>query len=105
MLSSQPHNVPYPVQHVPPNVVSPQQVVPYTYMMYTWPPDAIFELTGHQFGMWLNSVRALVNTKEALTYKFAFEANDIIESIVAKGVEEGAIVEAEQQPDQPTNIN
>jgi len=63
---------------------------------YTWPKDAIFELTGDQFGLWLNSVRNKVTSKEAMNYRIAFEANNVIEGIMAKGVEAGVITEMEQ---------
>jgi hypothetical protein len=63
---------------------------------YTWPKDAKFELTGDQFGLWLNSVRGKVTSQKAMEYRFAFEANDVIEKIMAVGVQNGVITELDE---------
>jgi hypothetical protein len=60
---------------------------------YTWPNDAKFELTGHQFSLWLNSTRSKISSKDAMEYRLAFESSDIIEKIMAAGVASGVIIE------------
>jgi len=63
---------------------------------YTWPKDAKFELTGDQFGLWLNSVRGKVTSEDAMEFRLAFQANDVIENIMATGVGVGVIVEVDE---------
>ena len=60
---------------------------------YTWDRNAKFVLTGEQFGLWLNSTRAKVTSKEAREFKMAFDANEVIESIMERSVREGLVVE------------
>lgn len=62
-------------------------------LKYSWPKDAKFELTGDQFGLWLNSVRGKVTSQEAMEYRLAFESSDVIEGIMKAGVEAGVIKE------------
>lgn len=64
---------------------------------YTWSPEDKFTLTGAQFGLILNALRAVVNTEEASKIILADKANDAIEEIMAKAVEEGIIKEAPKQ--------
>lgn len=66
---------------------------------YVWDKDAKFELTGEQFGMWLNSVRSKVSSREAGEYQMAFKASEAIEGIMANGVRAGVIVEDVQLPE------
>ena len=63
---------------------------------YSWDNNAKFELTGHQFGLWLNSVRAKVSSPEAGEFHLAFESSAVIESIMAEGVKSGVIVELKE---------
>ena len=63
---------------------------------YSWDNNAKFELTGHQFGLWLNSVRAKVSSKEASEFHLAFESSAVIESIMEAGVKSGVIVELKE---------
>jgi len=72
-------------------------------LKYTWDKNAKFELTGEQFGLWLNSVRSKVSSNEAIEYQMAFRSSEVIEDIMAAGVAAGVIVELreQQQPQQP----
>ena len=54
---------------------------------YTWGPEDKFEFNGREFGLILNSLRAILNTEEAAKILLAQQANAAIESVMAKGVE------------------
>jgi hypothetical protein len=60
---------------------------------YTWNMDAKFVLEGGDFGMLLNAMRAVINTKEAQTILLAKQAGDVLEETLAAGVESGLVVE------------
>lgn len=60
---------------------------------YTWGTDAKFVLDGGDFGMLLNTLRAVVNTKEAQTILLAKQAGDVLENTLALAVEAGVVVE------------
>jgi hypothetical protein len=60
---------------------------------YTWNMDAKFVLDGGDFGMLLNAMRAVINTKEAQTILLAKQAGDVLEETLAAGVESGLVVE------------
>ena len=60
---------------------------------YTWNMDAKFVLDGGDFGMLLNAMRAVINTKEAQTILLAKQAGDVLEETLAAGVETGIVVE------------
>ena len=60
---------------------------------YTWSQDESFALTGGEFGLLLNSLRAVVSTKEAQTILLASKAADLIEELLAKSVESGVVKE------------
>jgi len=60
---------------------------------YTWSQDESFALTGGEFGLLLNSLRAVVSTKEAQTILLASKAADLIEELLAKSVENGVVKE------------
>jgi hypothetical protein len=62
---------------------------------YVWDPAAIFTLTGKEFGLWLNTVRTKVSSKEAIELRMLLECNNIIEEIMARGVASGVIKETE----------
>jgi hypothetical protein len=63
---------------------------------YTWNMDSKFELNGRDFGMLLNAMRAVINTKEAQTILLAKEAGDVLESTLAAAVETGVVVEVSE---------
>jgi hypothetical protein len=60
---------------------------------YTWNMDAQFVLDGGNFGMLLNAMRAIINTKEAQTILLAKQAGDVLEDALTAGVEAGIVVE------------
>lgn len=64
---------------------------------YTWHQDAQFILSGNEFGMLLNSLRGIVSTPEARVILRAADAADAIESIMARSVESGLVVEYSEQ--------
>lgn len=70
---------------------------------YTWDPKDTFELTGQDFGIILNSLRAILNTEEARKILMAQQASNTIEGILARNVESGVVKELaeEQKPDAP----
>lgn len=60
---------------------------------YTWSPEDKFELSGRDFGLILNTLRAILTTEEAAKILLANQANQAIEAIMANGVESGKIIE------------
>ena len=60
---------------------------------YTWGPEDKFEMNGREFGLILNSLRAVLNTEEAAKILLAQQANAAIEGIMAKGVEADIVKE------------
>jgi len=60
---------------------------------YTWGPEDKFEMNGREFGLILNSLRAILNTEEAAKILLAQQANAAIEGIMAKGVEADIVKE------------
>ena len=65
---------------------------------YTWGPEDKFEMNGREFGLILNSLRAILNTEEAAKIMLAQQANAAIESIMAKGVEADIVKEVVESP-------
>ena len=60
---------------------------------YTWSPDVQFAISGHDFGLLLNTLRAITGTKEAHTILMAHDAGDALEKTLANAVETGVVVE------------
>jgi hypothetical protein len=60
---------------------------------YTWSAGESFTLTGGQFGVILNALRATISTKEAQTILLANEAAIAIENVLAGAVEAGVVKE------------
>ncbi|NDB81374.1 MAG: hypothetical protein EB127_01300 [Alphaproteobacteria bacterium] len=67
---------------------------------YSWTPEDTFTLSGSEFGLLLNALRAVLNTREASTILLANQANNIVEATLAKAVEEGVVKEAPEEPQQ-----
>ena len=65
---------------------------------YTWGPDSKFELSGQEFGLILNTIRTFLASEEAAKYQLMVQANNVIESMMEKGVESENIKEAPEQP-------
>jgi hypothetical protein len=68
---------------------------------YTWTPEDTFTLTGQQFGLFLNTVRAYLSSEEAARFQLMMQANQAIEELMIKGVEADIIKEVEE-PQVPT---
>jgi hypothetical protein len=71
---------------------------------YTWSPETKFVLEGRDFGLVLNVLRGILSTQEATNTILAYEANKVIENIIAASVAEGKIVEVEQQIPAQTEV-
>lgn len=56
---------------------------------YTWQPEDIFEMNGRDFGLLLNTVRAILGTEQAAHIRLALQCNDAIEGIMHRAVEKG----------------
>jgi hypothetical protein len=64
---------------------------------YTWKLDSEFSLSGNDFGILLNSLRAILSTEEAQRVLLADKASQIMEGVLAKAVENGDVVEASEE--------
>ena len=62
---------------------------------YTWTPEDTFTLTGQQFGLILNTVRAYLSSEEAARFQLMVQANEVIEKLMIEGVENDTIKEVE----------
>ena len=65
---------------------------------YTWTNDDQFVISGSEFGLILNTLRAVLNTPDAARILLANEANNVIEAKLAQAVENGVVVEAPETP-------
>ncbi len=65
---------------------------------YIWSQDVNFTLSGSDFGLLLNALRAITSTKEAQTIIRAVDAADVLENILAHAVETGVVIEAPEAP-------
>lgn len=61
---------------------------------YIWNQDVNFTISGSDFGLLLNTLRAITSTKEAQTILLAHDAGDVLERTLANAVETGVVVEA-----------
>jgi len=64
---------------------------------YTWTPEDSFTLTGAQFGLILNTVRAYLSSEEAARFQLMMQANEVIEKLMIQGVEADIIKEVEAE--------
>ena len=62
---------------------------------YTWTPEDSFTLTGAQFGLILNTVRAYLSSEEAARFQLMMQTNEVIEKLMIQGVEADIIKEVE----------
>lgn len=62
---------------------------------YTWTPEDTFTITGQQFGLILNTVRAYLSSEEAARFQLMMQANEVIEKLMIEGVEADIIKEVE----------
>jgi hypothetical protein len=64
---------------------------------YSWTPEDTFTLSGAEFGLVLNALRAILNSQEAARILIANQANTTIEGILGKAVEAGVVKEAAEE--------
>jgi hypothetical protein len=64
---------------------------------YIWGQDDLFIVSGGEFGVLLNAIRAIINTPESQRILLAAKANDIVENALARAVENGVVKEAPEQ--------
>lgn len=62
---------------------------------YTWTPEDTFTLSGAEFGLILNTVRAYLASEEAARFQLMVQSNEVIEKVMAKAVEADIIKEVE----------
>lgn len=60
---------------------------------YSWQPEDMFEMNGKDFGLLLNTVRAILGTEQAAHIRLALQCNDAIEGIMHTAVEKGIVKE------------
>ena len=60
---------------------------------YTWTPEDKFTLSGAEFGLFLNTVRAYLSSEEAARFQLMVQANEVVERIMIEGVEADIIKE------------
>lgn len=63
---------------------------------YSWKSDEEFIITGQEFGLILNTLRAILSTEQAQQILLTARANDVLEKLMANNVEKGKIIEKEQ---------
>lgn len=69
---------------------------------YKWTPNDEFLLSGAEFGTILNAFRAVLSTPEAQKIIMVERANEAIESVLARAVESGQVVESIE--DNPSSL-
>lgn len=62
---------------------------------YSWNPNETFSISGREFGLILNTIRAILNTEQAQQILLAHKTNEILEKIMEENVKSGKIVEKE----------
>lgn len=67
---------------------------------YAWTPQDEFVFSGSEFGLLLNTFRAILNTQEAARVLMAQQSNSVVESILAKAVESGRVKESPDEEQQ-----
>lgn len=64
---------------------------------YTWTPEDTFTLSGAEFGLILNTVRAYLNSEEASRFQLMIQTNQVIEKIMKEAVEADVITEVVEE--------
>lgn len=64
---------------------------------WTWKPEDKFEMTGNQFGEILNAFRAILSSPEAQRILMIQQANNAVEDIIAKAVEDDIVKEIKDE--------
>lgn len=65
---------------------------------YRWSQEDVFHLSGGEFGVVLNALRAVLGSPDAQRVLLASEANNIVENALARAVETGVVKEVVEQP-------
>lgn len=65
---------------------------------YRWEHSDVFQISGDDFGLFLNAFRSILDTPEAKRIMMAERASEAIETLMAKYVEKGIIKEVSEQP-------
>lgn len=60
---------------------------------YTWNPDETFTISGREFGLILNTIRAILNTEQAQQILLASKTSEVLEKIMEENVKNGKIIE------------
>jgi hypothetical protein len=71
---------------------------------YTWSPEDQFVISGGEFGVILNALRAILHTPESQRVLLADRANDIVEAALARAVEAGVVKEAPEQEEKQSSL-
>lgn len=64
---------------------------------YTWTPEDTFTISGQDFGLILNTVRAYLSSEEAARFQLMIKTNEVIEKLLKTGVENDVIVEVVEE--------
>jgi len=64
---------------------------------YQWDPNAGFVISGNEFGLLLNALRASLSTKEAQQILLLDKASDALESVFERAVGDGVAVEVVEE--------
>jgi hypothetical protein len=72
---------------------------------YKWSPEDPFVISGGEFSVLLNALRAVLSSQEAQRILLASRANDVVESVFARSVELGIAKEVvEEQSEQQNGL-
>lgn len=64
---------------------------------YTWTPGDTFTLSGQQFGLILNIVRAYLGSEEAARFQLMIQANKVLDEIISTAVEADIVKEVVEE--------
>jgi predicted component of type VI protein secretion system len=64
---------------------------------YTWKPEDTFTLTGAEFGLILNTVRAYLGSEEAARFQLMIQTNQVVEKLMKEAVEADVVTEVVEE--------
>ena len=67
---------------------------------YRWGQEDEFVVSGGEFGLLLNALRAIIATPDAQRILLAEKANEVVENVLTRNVENGLVREAEGETKQ-----
>ena len=73
--------------------VSPEPIKFDPNKKYTWESSTPFTISGGEFGLILNALRATISTEAAQTILLANKATEAVEKLLARSVEAGIVKE------------